>query len=77
MSTSMALFQRSTSADQLAQVLAANSTILVLAVPLGTILGGPLVTAIGAGTTLLICAFATITLGTAAAGMLAVRCARW
>jgi predicted MFS family arabinose efflux permease len=39
----------------------------VLAVPLGTILGGPLVTAIGAGETLLICALATITLGTAAA----------
>jgi predicted MFS family arabinose efflux permease len=77
MSTSMALFQRSTPANQLAQVLAANSTILVLAVPFGTILGGPLVTTIGAGETLLICALATITLGAAAAGMLAVRRDRW
>jgi MFS transporter, DHA3 family, macrolide efflux protein len=67
MSTSMALFQRSTPTDRLAPVLAANSTILVLAVPFGTILGGPLVTAIGAGPTLLICALATITLGATAA----------
>lgn len=66
MSTSMALFQRSTAADALAPVLAANGSILVMAVPLGTILGGPLVTAIGARETLLVCAVATIVLGAAA-----------
>lgn len=76
MSTSMALYQRRTPAEHLAQVLAANGSILVLAVPLGTILGGPLVTALGAAQTLLICATATITLGATAAGMLAVRRAR-
>ena len=47
MSTSMALFQRSTSTARLPAVLAANGAILVLAVPLGTMLGGPLVGAIG------------------------------
>jgi predicted MFS family arabinose efflux permease len=73
MSTSLALFQRSTPADRLAQVLAANGSILVLAVPLGTILGGPLVTALGAAETLLICAAATIALGTAAAALTFIR----
>jgi predicted MFS family arabinose efflux permease len=70
MSTSMALFQRSTPTHRLAHVLAANSSILVLSVPLGTILGGPLVTAIGARQTLLTCAIATLALG-AAAGLIA------
>ncbi|MGC4837192.1 MFS transporter [Micromonospora vinacea] len=63
MSTSMALFQRSTSIAQLPAVLAANGAILVLAVPLGTMLGGPLVGAIGARPTLLLCAMAIVALG--------------
>ncbi|MET7868119.1 MFS transporter [Micromonospora taraxaci] len=67
-STSMALFQRSTSTAQLPAVLAANGAILVLAVPLGTMLGGPLVGAIGARPTLLLCAVAIVALGLVAAG---------
>ncbi|MET7671215.1 MFS transporter [Micromonospora luteifusca] len=63
MSTSMALFQRSTSTEQLPAVLAANGAVLVLAVPLGTMLGGPLVGAIGARPTLLLCAMAIVALG--------------
>jgi predicted MFS family arabinose efflux permease len=70
-STSIALFQRSTPTETLPQVLAANGTILVLAVPLGTVLGGPLVTAIGARQTLLLCAIATIALGIAATALIA------
>ena len=69
MSTSMALFQRSTTTTKLPQALAANSTVTVLAVPLGTILGGPLTTGIGARQTLLLCATATIALGVVAAGL--------
>ncbi|MGC4803842.1 MFS transporter [Micromonospora sp. DT233] len=67
-STSMALFQRTTTAN-LPQALAANSAVTVLAVPLGTMLGGPLTTGIGARPTLLLCAAATITLGVVAAGL--------
>nr|WP_244219116.1 hypothetical protein [Micromonospora arida] len=63
MSTSMALFQRSTSTARLPAVLAANGAILVLAVPLGTMLGGPLVGAIGPRPTLLLCAVAIVALG--------------
>ena len=44
-------------------MLAANGAILVLAVPLGTMLGGPLVGAIGARPTLLVCAVAIVALG--------------
>ncbi|MEU8084151.1 MFS transporter [Micromonospora sp. NPDC049101] len=68
MSTSMALFQRSTSTAQLPAVLAANGAILVLAVPLGTMLGGPLVGAVGARPTLLFCAVAIVALGLIAGG---------
>ncbi|MEU8116363.1 MFS transporter [Micromonospora sp. NPDC048947] len=73
MSTSMALFQRSTSTEQLPAVLAANGAILVLAVPLGTMLGGPLVSAIGARPTLLLCAVAIAALGLAAGGIAMLR----
>nr|WP_245718771.1 MFS transporter [Micromonospora rhizosphaerae] len=69
MSTSMALFQRSTTTTKLPQALAANSAVTVLAVPLGTMLGGPLTTGIGARQTLLLCAAATIALGVVAAGL--------
>ncbi|MGI5240790.1 MFS transporter [Dactylosporangium sp. CA-139066] len=73
MSTSMALFQRSAPADQLTRVLAANGSVLVIAVPLGTVLGAPLVTAIGARETLLACAVATLALGGSAAVLIATR----
>jgi DHA3 family macrolide efflux protein-like MFS transporter len=65
MSMSMALFQRVTPIEQLSGVLAANGTVTVLSVPLGTVLGGPLVTAFGARHTLLWCAVATVVLGVA------------
>ncbi|WP_328420187.1 MFS transporter [Micromonospora sp. NBC_00389] len=68
MSMSMALFQRSTSTAQLPAVLAANGAVLVLAVPLGTMLGGPLVGVIGARPTLLLCAVAIVALGLIAGG---------
>jgi DHA3 family macrolide efflux protein-like MFS transporter len=73
---SMALFQRGTPPDRLAAVLAAYGAILVPAVPLGTMLGGPLVGAIGARGTLLACSLATVALGAGAATLLAVRSAR-
>ncbi|MCW3816375.1 MFS transporter [Micromonospora sp. DR5-3] len=69
LSTSMALFQRSTTATRLPQVLAARGAVTVLAVPLGTMLGGPLTATIGARQTLLLCAAATIALGVVAAGL--------
>ncbi|MEU1586438.1 MFS transporter [Micromonospora sp. NPDC005710] len=72
-STSMALFQRSTSTAQLPAVLATNGAILVLAVPLGTILGGPLVSAFGARPTLLLCAVTIVALGLAAGGIAMLR----
>lgn len=72
-STSMALFQRSTSTTQLPTVLAANGAILVLAVPLGTMLGGPLVGAIGARPTLLLCAMAIVALGLTAGAIASSR----
>ncbi|MEH1168514.1 MFS transporter [Micromonospora sp. CPCC 205539] len=67
--TSMALFQRSTTSTNRTQVLAANGAVTVLAVPAGTMLGGPLVSALGARETLLICASAIITVGVLAAGL--------
>ncbi|MGC4880686.1 MFS transporter [Micromonospora sp. DT43] len=73
MSVSMALFQRTASTEQLPAVLAANGAVLVLAVPLGTMLGGPLVGAIGARPTLLLCAVAIVTLGLVAAGFRVAR----
>ncbi|WP_262284309.1 MFS transporter [Micromonospora sp. MA102] len=68
-STSMALFQRSVTGARLPQALAAHGAVVVLAVPLGTMLGGPLTAALGARHTLLLCAALTIALGTVAAGL--------
>ncbi|MEV0132837.1 MFS transporter [Dactylosporangium sp. NPDC050688] len=73
MATSMALFQRTTPAAELPSVLAANGSVLVLAVPLGTMLGGPLVGALGARPTLLACAVGTVALGVVAAGLRMLR----
>ncbi|MFD9370909.1 MFS transporter [Streptomyces sp. NPDC060020] len=67
-SLSTALFQRSAPRDLLPQTLAASSAVHVLAVPLGTALGGPLVAGLGARETLLVSAASIVLLGLAAAG---------
>jgi hypothetical protein len=75
-SLSMAVFQEATPPQVLAQVLAARSSLLILATPVGTALGGPLISAVGARGTLLLCAVATIVIGLiTAAILLAVRLA--
>lgn len=66
MPTAMALLQRAAPPAGLSQVLAANGTIIVVAIPLGTMIGGPLVTTIGAQPTILACALTTTALGLAA-----------
>jgi MFS transporter len=63
MSLSMGVFQDASPPGTLAQVLAARSSLLILAAPIGTAFGGPLVAALGARGTLLASALATITLG--------------
>ena len=70
--TAMALFQRTATPAELPQVLAANSAVLVVALPLGTALGGALVSTVGPRSTLLVVAVGTILLG-AGAMLLAVR----
>jgi MFS transporter, DHA3 family, macrolide efflux protein len=71
-SLSMAVVQEAAPRDALAQVLAARGSLLILASPLGTALGGPLVAAIGARGTLLTSALGTIAIGLAAATILAL-----
>jgi hypothetical protein len=75
MSLSMGVFQDATPPGALAQVLAARSSLLILAAPIGIALGGPLVAALGTCGTLLVSALATIALGlaTVAALLLARR----
>jgi len=63
MSLSMAVFQEAAPPAALAQVLAARGSLLILASPLGTALGGPIIAALGARGTLLTSALATIGLG--------------
>jgi hypothetical protein len=69
-SLSMAVFQEAAPPDTLAQVLAARGSLLILAAPLGTALGGPIVEALGARDTLLISALATVALGLITTGFL-------
>lgn len=71
--TATALFQRRAGAAELPRVLAANGAVTVLAVPLGTMLGGPATAALGARPTLLVCAVGTVALGLLAAGVGALR----
>ncbi|GAA2609950.1 MFS transporter [Paractinoplanes durhamensis] len=71
MPTSMALLQRSTTRSNRAQVLAANGAVLVVAVPIGTILGGPLVEWLGARHALLLCGLAITAFGVVAAALVA------
>lgn len=67
---STTLFQRSTPPALLPQVLAVVSAVRTLAVPLGTVLGGPAVAALGPTRTLLASAVGMLALGLAAAAAL-------
>jgi hypothetical protein len=66
-SLSMAVFQDASPPSSLAALLAARGSLLIIAAPLGTALGGPLVAGLGARGTLLASAAVTIALGGAAA----------
>lgn len=69
----MAVFQDACPPGMMAQILAARSSLLILASPIGTALGGPIVAALGARGTLLTSALATIALGLITAAVLAAR----
>ncbi len=71
MSLSMAVLQDASPPTALAQVIAARSSLLILAAPLGTALGGPVVAALGARGTLLASALATVALALITAAILA------
>jgi MFS transporter, DHA3 family, macrolide efflux protein len=71
MSLSMAVLQDASPRGALAQVIAARSSLLILAAPVGTALGGPIVAALGARGTLLTSGLATVALGLATAAVLA------
>jgi DHA3 family macrolide efflux protein-like MFS transporter len=66
-SLALAVFQNSVPAQTLTSVLAIRSGLMIVATPLGTALGGPLVDALGARDTLLASALATIGLAVLAA----------
>jgi hypothetical protein len=70
---SATLFQRDSPPGLLSQALAARGALTVLATPVGTALGGPLVAWLGAQRTLLASAAATIALGLGATAVLALR----
>ena len=70
MSLSMGVFQGASPPDALAQVLAARASLLILASPLGTAFGGPLVAGLGARGTLLLSALTTVLLGLVTAAVL-------
>lgn len=61
-----ALFQSSVTAEQLPSVLAARSAFTLIATPLGTAVGGPLVGALGASGTLVASGVATLALAAVA-----------
>ena len=71
MSLSMGVFQDASPPGALARVLAARGSLLILASPIGTAFGGPLVSAFGARGTLLVSALATIALGLITTAVLA------
>jgi MFS transporter, DHA3 family, macrolide efflux protein len=73
MSLSMGVLQDASPPGALAQVIAARSSLLIIAAPLGTALGGPLVAALGARGTLLASALGTVALGLITAVILAAR----
>ncbi|KOX10643.1 MFS transporter [Micromonospora profundi] len=74
--TTTTLFQRSTPADILPQVLAARTALTGLAVPLGATLGAPMVAVLGARGTLLTSSLALIALGVVAAACVLLSRAR-
>ena len=76
MSLSMAVLQDASPPGALAQVIAARSSLLILASPLGTALGGPIVAALGARGTLLASGTATILLGLITTTVLLIHRAR-
>lgn len=61
-----ALFQSITTTDNLPSVLAARSAALIIAAPLGTAIGGPLIASLGAGWTLTASGAATLVLAAVA-----------
>jgi len=65
-----ALFQHLSPPHALSRVLATRSALTIPATALGTLLGGPLVTAVGGRTTLLISAVSTIAFGVTVAAVL-------
>lgn len=69
----MALFQKSVDTRTLPSVLAARGAVTILAAPVSTALGGPLVVALGAQGTLLFCALGILAAGLVAMGVVAVR----
>jgi MFS transporter len=71
MSLSMGVFQDASPPGTLSQVIAARSSLLILAGPIGTACGGPLVAALGARGTLLASALATIALALITTAVLA------
>jgi Major Facilitator Superfamily len=73
MSLSMGVLQDASPPAALAQVIAARSSLLILAAPLGTALGGPIVAVLGARGTLLVSALATFALALITAAILAAR----
>jgi MFS family permease len=75
MSLSMAVLQDASPPGALAQVIAARSSLLILAAPLGTAFGGPIVAALGARGTLLASGVATIGLGLVTTAVLLRRAA--
>jgi MFS family permease len=76
MSLSMAVLQDASPPAALAQVIAARSSLLIIAAPIGTAFGGPIVAALGARGTLLLSALATIGLGLITTAVLLSRRAR-
>ena len=71
MSLSMGVFQDASPPGTLAQVLAVRGSLLILAGPIGTALGGPLVAALGARGTFLASALATLGLALITTAILA------
>ena len=76
MSLSMGVLQEASPPGVLAQVIAARSSLLILASPLGTALGGPIVAGLGARGTLLTSAIATVVLGLITTAVLLTRRAK-
>jgi hypothetical protein len=64
-----ALFQRGTPPHVLSRVLAARSALTIPSTALGTLLGGPVVSAVGGRPTLLLSGLLTIALGASVAGV--------